>query len=188
MDKKVIRKIMSSKRGELTKDEVTNKSKDIFFNILKLKEFIEASQVLCFLNIKNEVDTSFIINYYRENNKKTAAPKVIGSEMEFYYFTNEEDLISGYFNIPEPLNLNEYNKCIPDNNDIIIVPGLAFDKLGGRIGYGGGFYDKFLNKYNNLIKIAVAYDFQIIEDELEISEFDIKPDYIVTENRIIKIL
>lgn len=188
MDKKVIRKDMSVKRGALTKDEVQNKSKDIFLNILKLKEFIEASQVLCFMNTKNEVDTSFIINYYRENNKKIAVPKVIGSEMEFYYFTSEKELVSGYFNIPEPVNLDESNKCIPHNNDVIIVPGLAFDKYGGRIGYGGGFYDKYLSKNNNLIKIAVAYDFQVIEDELEISEFDIKPDYIVTEKRIIKIL
>lgn len=188
MNKKNIRKIMSVKRNELTNNEVINKSKEIFLNILKLKEFIESTQVLCFLNIKNEVDTSFIINYYRKNNKKTAVPKVNGNEMEFYYFTNENDLISGYFNIPEPINLNESNKCIPNNNDVIIVPGLAFDKYGGRIGYGGGFYDKYLSKNKNLIKIAVAYDFQVIEDKLEISEFDIKPDYVVTEKRILKIL
>ena len=71
---------------------------------------------------------------------------------------------------------------------MIIIPGLAFDRFGGRVGYGGGFYDKYLTQNKNLIKIAVAYDFQVIEDVLEISKFDVKPDYIVTEKRILKIL
>ena len=140
------------------------------------------------MNIKNEVDTSLIINYYRKNNKKTAIPKVLENNMEFYYFNCEKELVNGYFNIPEPVNIDESNKCIPSNNDVIIIPGLAFDRFGGRVGYGGGFYDKYLTQNKNLIKIAVAYDFQVIEDVLEISKFDVKPDYIVTEKRILKIL
>ena len=70
---------------------------------------------------------------------------------------------------------------------MIILPGLAFDVTGGRVGYGGGFYDKYLSKSPPLIKIAVAYEFQVLDTEIEVDEFDIKPDYIVTEKRIIKI-
>lgn len=188
MDKKNIRKIMTSKRNALTKEQVKHKSNNIYSNLKRIKEFDEAEQILCYINIKNEVITEKIIEYFQKSNKRVAAPKVLTDEMEFYYFSSDEELIKGYFNIPEPVNITDDNKCIPNKDDIIIIPGLAFDKSGGRVGYGGGFFDKYLSRNKNLIKIAVAYDFQVIDEIIEVSDYDVKPDYIVTDERIIKVL
>lgn len=184
MKKNEIRKLISMQRNKLTEDFVKEKSLEIFKNLLNINEFCDAGQVLSYINLKNEVNTEEIINYFWKQDKNTVAPKVNGSEMEFFYFNDYKELVKGKFNILEPSTNHKY---LYNQGDVIIIPGLAFDVFGGRVGYGGGFYDKYLSGSPSLIKIAVAYDFQILDTEIEVDEFDIKPDYIVTEKRIIKI-
>ena len=184
MNKKEIRKIMSEKRNELSQSNVKEKSLEIFKNLITIKNFCDAKQVLSYISIKNEVDTSEIINYCWSTGKNTASPKVMGPEMKFFYFSDYHDLVKGKFNVLEPQTNDKY---IYNQEDVIIIPGLAFDTFGGRVGYGGGFYDKYLSKSSPLIKIALAYDFQITDTPIEVNYYDIKPDYIVTEKRIINI-
>lgn len=188
MDKNTIRKLMSDKRKLMTSEEIKERSFSIFLNLKKLEVFENAGQLLCYINIKNEVMTNDILRYFWTQNKKTAAPKVLGNKMDFYYFSNESELLKGYFDIPEPADVTDDNRLVIDKEDVIIIPGLAFDIKGGRVGYGKGFYDKYMTKNKNLTKIAIAYDFQISENIIETSEYDVKPDYIVTDKRVIKVL
>lgn len=185
MTKKELRKKMSTLRNHLSQDEIQLLSDDIFRNLLKIPAFCECDKVLSYINIKSEVSTNKIIEFSKNNSKKTAAPKVIGNSMDFFYFNDDSDLSDeNKFRIPEPVTTA---KCIPDSNTVIIIPGLIFDASGARIGYGGGYYDRYLEKYHPLIKIAIAYDFQVIEqiDNCLMEATDIKPDYIVTDRRII---
>lgn len=178
--KNELRKIMNRERETLSKSEVMEKSVEIYKNLLKIEDFTSADCVLCYISIRNEVVTTPIINFCMEHGIKIAAPRVNGDEMDFYYISSCDELTPGAFGIPEPMG---NDRCIPTENDVIIMPGLAFDKNGNRIGYGGGYYDKYLSIHHNVRKIAVAYDFQVVE-EAESEMTDILPDYIVTDRGI----
>lgn len=180
MNKIELRKIMNRERESLSEAEVEEKSREIYKNLLKNEDFTNAGSVLCYINIRNEVITKPILDFCFEHNIKIAVPRVNGNEMDFYYISSYSELTPGAFGIPEPVG---NNRCIPKGNDVIIMPGLAFDKKGNRIGYGGGYYDKYLSIYHIVKKIAVAYDFQIV-DEVESEITDILPDCIVTERGI----
>lgn len=173
--------MMSRKREALSEEEVADKSRKIYENLLKIDCFTHAGSILCYINIRNEVRTGQIIQYCLEQNIKTAAPRVEGDKMDFFCFSSIDDLTPGAFGILEPAG---ENRCIPDETTVIIMPGLAFDEKGGRIGYGGGYYDKYLSIYPYVKKIAVAYDFQIL-DEVGREVTDIAPDYIVTDRDVI---
>lgn len=180
LTKNELRKKMNKEREALSKSEVMEKSNEICKNLLKIEDFTGAECVLCYISIKNEVVTTPVINFCLEQGIRIAAPRVNGNEMDFYYISSCDELAPGAFGIPEPVG---NDRCIPTEKDIIIMPGLAFDKNGNRIGYGGGYYDKYLSIHHNVKKIAVAYDFQVVE-EVESEITDILPDYIVTDNGI----
>ena len=189
MSKKELRRDMAKLRNSLSDKEIETLSSRILDNLLKLDEFNSKSELLCFANIRSEVSTRAIMCSYFDVGKKVAAPKVIGDEMEFFYLDNIDDLYidnQSKFKIPEP---SEKHKCLPGINSVIMMPGLVFDKSGHRIGYGGGYYDKYLTLHDSVVKIAIAYDFKIIKkiDEEIIEDTDISPDYIVTDKQIIKL-
>lgn len=181
VNKNEVRKMMNRKREALSKAEVMEKSSEIYNNLLKNGCFSGAGSVLCYINIRNEVVTKPILDFCLEHDIRIAVPRVHGTEMDFYYISAYCELVQGAFGIPEPVG---DNICIPTENDVIIMPGLAFDRNGNRIGYGGGYYDKYLSVYQKVKKIAVAYDFQIL-DEIESEITDILPDYIVTDSGVI---
>lgn len=188
MDKSTLRTIMKNQRNAMTAREVSCKSSQIYNNLLTIDKFCAGRTLLSYISVHNEADTTQIISYYKSCGKSVTAPKVNGQAMDFYYYSSDSELISGGFGIPEPATDNVY---VPDlehiAEDVIIIPGLAFDIYGGRTGYGGGYYDRYLAGYNGLVKIAICYDFQIV-DEVETDRFDIKPDYIVTDKRVIKVI
>ena len=112
-----------------------------------------------------------------------AVPRVNGDRMDFYNISGIDELKPGFFGIPEPVGDDPIEIC----DGIVIMPGLAFDSDFGRIGYGGGYYDRFLseNQNVNLKKIALAYEFQMCTPgEIEMEEHDCRPDIIVTDSRI----
>lgn len=181
LTKNELRKMMKRERETLSKSEVMEKSVEIHKNLLKIEDFTGADCVLCYISIKNEVVTTPIINFCMEQGIRIAVPRVNGKEMDFYHISSCDELTPGAFGIPEPVG---NDRCIPTQKDVIIMPGLAFDKNGNRIGYGGGYYDKYLSMHHNVKKIAVAYDFQVVE-EVESEITDILPDYIVTDRGIL---
>lgn len=175
---------MRKKRDALSSFDIQNRSELIFKNIVKSGVLANITEILTFVNYSSECDTSNIINYCFENEIKIAVPRVEGKYMDFYYISSINDLKPGTYGIMEPIT---NDLCVSDNNNtLIIMPGLIFDEKGGRIGYGGGYYDKYLSKRNNFIKVAICFDFQIINDgKIIIEDYDIKPDIIITDKRII---
>lgn len=139
-----------------------------------------SSVIFAFVSFRDEVDTHKFIKQALKDGKTICVPKVPSKKqgMETHIIKGFEDLKEGYFGILEPID--ECTKASPDDIDFILMPGVAFDMEGGRVGYGAGFYDKFLAKLNKDVpKIAIAYDFQLYE-KVPTDEFDIKIDGIIT--------
>ena len=136
-----------------------------------------------YYSLKTEVFTSNMIQKTLDLGKNVCLPKVDqGSKtMNFHTIDGIENLKKNHLDISEPVNGE-----ICTNIDVVIVPGIAFDKSGNRLGFGSGYYDKFLNLHASIYKIALAFDFQLI-DTIDIQEHDVPMDLIITENRIITI-
>lgn len=156
---------------------------EIFHNLLKCDVFQNADMVLTYISTDIEINTLEIINYCLNNNKKVAVPKCIDKHnMNFYYYNNSIVLKKSEYGIYEPC-CNEKNIAVITDKTVCIVPGLSFDLNGNRLGYGGGYYDRFLDKHNNLITIGLCYQ-DNISDKLITNEHDICVDYIITENSL----
>lgn len=182
--KESIRKKILSLRSNLTEDEAQRRSALIFQNLKKLPIFNSANVIHTYVSSKkNEVDTIEIIKYLFSIGKRVIVPVVdkenktlIHSELK-----NLSELKRSTFGLLEPGVIREVNL---DEVDIVIVPAVAVDRKGNRIGFGGGYYDKFL-KQINCPKIVLVYEFQVVE-EIEPERSDVPVDFIVTENDIIK--
>lgn len=190
--KKEIRKEALTKRDALTVEERMEKSHEIMDKVVSHREFGNADKVLLFASYLTEVDTSGIMEYAFMLGKKVYFPKINGDDMEFYKVNSESDLVEGYRGIREPeANQDELFEPLKGEKIFVLMPGAAFDKSGGRIGYGKGFYDKFLHKteaeieIDDLCKMAVAFECQLVEEgQIEKQIHDISPDYLVTEKNL----
>jgi 5-formyltetrahydrofolate cyclo-ligase len=163
-NKKEIRKFMREKRGSLTKAEKERLDNAIFDNVVNSKEYKESKNIFIFVSYDTEVDTHRLIKQALKDEKVLCVPRVISKEegMIIAQIKSFEDLEPGAYGILEPKD----NKFKVDETliDVAYLPGLAFDKVGGRVGYGGGFYDRFLRKSRkDSKKIGLAYSFQILE-------------------------
>ena len=189
MEKTELRKLIKEKRKTFSKKELDNLSLKIADNLLSLKEMTFVKNVLIYVSTKGEVDTLGLIEEFFKLGKIVYVPKVIDIKtglMRFYKISSLEDLEPGCMNILEPKkSLEILDESLIDDSFVIVMPGLAFDKKGHRLGYGGGFYDRFNARvYSGLLKLALSFDFQLI-DELIANEFDIDVDKVITENEII---
>ena len=155
-------------------------------NLFSLKGFVSAQMVLCYVSTETEVDTEDIINRLFEQNKVVAAPKMLDSKgnMDFYIITSLSQTQQSSFGVREP-NRDICKRLDDFSNSVCILPALAFDKSGYRLGYGKGCYDRFLSSYCGL-KIGICYE-SCIFDDLPKGEFDIAADVVVTEKQIIYI-
>ncbi|HHW71482.1 MAG TPA: 5-formyltetrahydrofolate cyclo-ligase [Clostridiales bacterium] len=180
-----IRKFIEKRRDGL--DDTIKKSMDnrIFNLIIGHNLFKDASVIFTYVSFKGEVNTHNIINYALKEGKTICVPKIIDKSKGMALFKIEDlsSLSPGYCGILEPqVNLGTLSiDCV----DLIIVPGLAFDMRGGRIGYGGGFYDRLLASSSaDVSKVALAYEFQVF-DKIPTDKWDKGVDMIMTEERII---
>lgn len=174
MNKQILRnKYLKIRKNINNKKEID----DIIFNkVISLKEYKESNLVLTYVSLKDEVDTFKLIEYSLKIGKKVAVPKCEGDIIKFYLISNLTDLKKGKFNILEPIT----NNVVTDfKNSICIIAGVAFDKQNNRIGYGKGFYDKFLHNYDGT-KVGLAYK-ECICEEIDIEKTDIKMDKIVCD-------
>lgn len=155
----------------------------IFNRLISLKAYKQSDTVLTFVSTDIEVNTHNIINYSLEQGKKVAVPKCINGtrNMVFYLIESFDDLEVATFSVLEP----KTDKCkVLDNfdNSICIVPGLAFDLNGYRLGYGKGYYDRFLGKYNG-INIGICYCSCTL-NKLIRGKFDRNVDILITDKYI----
>ena len=123
-----------------------------------LPEFRNAQRILAYADYNHEVMTGFMIEEAWKQGKEVAVPKVVGQDMVFYKLTDFAQLEKGYFGIPEPA----HGEIVQWEDAMMIMPGVAFDPQNHRVGYGGGFYDRFLEKYPMIKRVAVAFEFQIL--------------------------
>jgi 5-formyltetrahydrofolate cyclo-ligase len=190
MKKSELRKYYLSKRKAIPAEEMAIKSHqitDLFFQNFDLST-IQYLHVFLPIIKQNEIDTFLIIRHLQQNSPQINIfiPKVIPetNEMEHYLF-NEKNLIENSWRILEPSGENQ-EKILPEQIDLVIIPLLIFDKNGNRVGYGKGFYDRFLQQCKpETLKIGLCLEepIEMIED---VNEFDVKMDFCITPNKIYK--
>lgn len=155
----------------------------IFENLKNLKDFSNANLVLTYLSTDLEIDTKEIIEFALKQGKTVAIPHCNEqNELDFYKILNFDGLIKTKMGIIEPV-ANLQNKIVDFTSSICITPGLIFDKLGYRIGYGKGFYDKFFKNYHHKC-VGLCYN-ENVADEIPHDEHDKPVDVIVTQSEIL---
>lgn len=180
--KETVRKEILAIRNNLSDGEVLRLSRSIFTNLKANSFFIKSSHVMVYLDFKHEVKTDLIISHCLMNNKQVYVPICIPETHELCIsrLTSLEELQQGHFGIREPKS--EYIR-LSDSSliDLALLPGVAFDASGSRIGFGAGYYDRFLKRIKpDAVKAALAYSFQLVE-HVPADEHDIAADYIITE-------
>lgn len=179
--KKELRKEIRDLRKAHTDEEIHQMSMGVLEQIQTLPEYQEAKVLYAYMDCKHEVETRDLIRLAWKQGKRVAVPRVCGQEMRFYYITSfERDLEDGSFGIREP---KEHAPAC-EEEALLLMPGVAFDVNRHRVGYGGGFYDRFLEEHSRLVTVALAFEFQVRE-EVPFEEFDIRPGKVITEQRII---
>ena len=173
MDKKQLRSQMRSKKKALNETQICQASEKLMQMMLAHPLYQQASSIYGYLSYNEEVRTEPLLRQAQADGKRVAVPKIVGDVMEFHWLDwNHVEI--GYKGIPEPTDGN----IADDPTALVLMPGLAFDKLGHRIGYGGGFYDRFLENEAHPT-IALCYDFQLL-DSLDTEEHDIPVDIVLS--------
>ncbi|QQK07969.1 5-formyltetrahydrofolate cyclo-ligase [Miniphocaeibacter halophilus] len=188
MNKKLLRKDIIKKRDSLSLEH-KNTLDDSIFKLLLNSNFLDKfNNIFCYVSFGSEINTRPIMEYIIKKKKNLYVPYIDKEEniMKLSLIKDlDNDLVSGYYNILEPKK-HLRNFVNNDIIDLVITPGVAFTRDKYRMGYGGGFYDKFFASLNSSpLKIALAYNFQIV-NELPLEKFDIPVDIIITEDIIIK--
>lgn len=182
--KERLRKEIKEKRKKQTKEENRKKSKEIKKKLFCLKEFKDAETILFYISYNSEVFTHQMIKEAFKD-KRVVVP--ISNKKNYSLTLSElkslDDLEIGSYNIPEPKKIH-INEISIENIGLIIVPGVAFDKRGNRLGHGKGYYDRLLNK-TNAKKIGLAFEFQILE-KVPTNKYDKPADMIITEKKVIR--
>lgn len=187
--KNKIRSQIRMLRAELQKPEAIGRKEtmdaQIREQVLALLSRLRAEKkipdtVYLYASFGGEADTFQLMDALWQQNYLVALPRVAGERMDFYLVRSRKDLVPGFRNIPEPAEHCE-KACCPQA--VVITPGTAFTRAGDRMGYGGGFYDRFLEKHPDITRLAVAFDFQIL-DLVPTEPTDICPQIIVTQSKV----
>lgn len=180
MDKKSLRKEMLTKRANLT-DSIRQTSEVLLQEkLFGHLWFYSAKNLLIYASYGSEMDTHAIINEAFRQSKNVYVPKVLGKEMEFYQIKSLDDLQEGFKGIPEPKDTAQRFQAIPEREQdtLVIMPGVAFDCFRNRLGYGGGYYDRYLADKPYLRTIAIGYACQMTE-KIEVEPTDIRPGQVL---------
>lgn len=181
--KLTLRKQMRAVREALPATACDTRSTKAIERVLELDAFREASVVLAFASIRNEVRTRELMEAVWSAGRRLVLPRVVDEELELRLVARETALVEGAFSVPEPPG--ELERVEPGEIDFALVPALAIDARGYRIGYGGGYYDRLLPQLANAATCAIAYDFQLIAEMPELP-FDVAVDWVVTDERLIR--
>lgn len=175
MDKKLLRKTIRDQKRAMTAEQIEEKSRLLGEQFHGSDFYRQAKSIYGYLPYNQEVRTVAMLEQALKDGKRVAVPKCYGDEMRFIWMEDLSKVEKGYAGIPEPI---ADDPVADDETALVLMPGLAFDPMGHRIGYGGGFYDKFLAKEPGHPTLALCYDFQML-DHLETEEFDIPVDRVI---------
>jgi len=178
-EKQLLREKYKYRRNQMSPRDVAGYSRLIFQKIMNEQVYKEAQCIFVYMSFLHEVDTYDFIVDSLGLGKKVCIPKIIDKEMNFYQITSIDDVKKGFFDILEPIS-NEI--ILPEENDLMIIPGILFDNYGYRIGYGGGYYDQYIKRYSaqHFTKAGVAFQMQVLDD-IPKESYDQKIDLLFTE-------
>lgn len=175
--KKEIRNRILKVRKQISEENREEYSRKIAKQVLASSEFQKADCIFCYLSTSDEVSTKALIEEAWKEKKRVCVPLVIGEhEMEFHYIEDWKNIQPGYRGIFEPVVKNP----VRQQNGLMLIPGIAFDQNGNRIGYGKGFYDNYLRKYPALKRMALAFSVQVVEG-IPVDLGDVPMDILITE-------
>ena len=175
MDKKQLRAQIREQKRAMTQAQIEEKSRALGVLFRQSRAYQEANTIYGYLPYNQEVRTVPILEQALRDGKRVAVPKVYGDTMKFIYMEDLTAVEVGYAGIPEPI---ADGPVADDPTALVLMPGLAFDPQGHRIGYGGGFYDRFLAAEPDHPTLALCYDFQMLP-ALQTEEFDIPVDTVL---------
>lgn len=175
--KKQIREASLKRRESISKEEWQRRSEKLTAFLLEQPIYQESETVYCYVSYRYEADTWRFIMYSLKIGKRVAVPKVCGDEMQFYYIRDVKELKEGYRGIFEPPGTNER---ATEENALFLMPMVAFDREKHRLGYGGGFYDRYLEKHPKHMKVGIGFAFQEIP-HIPAEKYDVNPDKIWTD-------
>ena len=180
LDKKLLRNQVRHSLQEIDSEQFKLSSLQIKENLLREPSIIQGKTIAITIANKREVDTKEIIETFWKHKKKVVVPKCNPKmrSMNFYEIENFHQLENVYMDLQEP-KPDETVLVSPENIDCIIVPGIVFDKNGYRVGYGGGYYDRYLTGVNGMM-ISLAFNMQV-KERVPVESFDIPVDLIITE-------
>lgn len=175
MNKQELRRAIREQKRAMTGEEIDLRSAKLAELFYQSEAYRNAKTVYGYLPYNQEVRTVPMLEQAMKDGKRVAVPKCYGDEMKFIFMDDLSKVAKGYAGIPEPI---EDGPVADDETALVLMPGLAFDPHGHRIGYGGGFYDKFLAQEPNHPTLALCYDFQMLP-HLDTEEFDIPVDTVL---------
>lgn len=175
MDKTELRRSIRAQKRAMTEEEIVQRSAALGVLFAESEPYRNAKTIYGYLPYNQEVRTVPMLEQALKDGKKVAVPKCYGDEMKFIYLDDLTQVAPGYAGIPEPI---ADGPVADDKTALVLMPGLAFDRQGHRIGYGGGFYDKFLAAEPDHPTLALCYDFQMLP-HLETESHDIPVDYVL---------
>lgn len=183
-----MRKEVLARRDLLSWDSIREKSAKIATSLFSLPEYREAQTVMYFLNFGKEVQTLLFLPRSLEHGKRVVAPKTVHSERKMILseiLDIEADLAPGMWNIPEPRE-DRLRPVEVSEIDFVLVPGVAFDERGNRLGYGGGYYDRFFAGLRPGVPlVAVTFETQVVPS-VPVAPWDRRVDVLVTEERVLR--
>jgi 5-formyltetrahydrofolate cyclo-ligase len=175
MDKKELRRVIRERKRAMTEAEIQAKSERLGQLLRQSEAYRQAKTIYGYLPYNQEVRTVAMLEQAIRDGKRIAVPKCYGDEMRFLWMEDLSKVEKGYAGIPEPI---ADGPVADDPTALVLMPGLAFDGDGRRIGYDGGFYDRFLAAEPNHPTLALCYDFQMLP-KLDTEEFDIPVDTVI---------
>ena len=180
LDKKALRREIGAKKRAMSAEEIERASARLAEKFFQTELYRQAKAIYGYLSYNQEVRTEPILRRAQADGKRVAVPKVYGDEMRFLWLDDLKQVAPGAYGIPEPI---ADGPVAMDETALVLMPGLAFDPEGHRLGYGGGFYDRYLEKHPKLKRVAVAFEFQMMP-EVPTEPTDICPHIVVTEESV----
>lgn len=183
VQKNSIRRLALLRRGRIDPSERAALGAAVCKRLLDLPEVRDAGTVLAFVSIRSEVPTGRLLETILGAGKTLLLPSVAeGGTLRASAVASLDELAPGYRGIPEPRAPRPVD---PATADVIVVPGVAFDPAGGRLGYGGGFYDALLRSVRGVPRVGICFETQVV-DRVPMEEHDERVDVLVTEERTIR--
>ena len=175
MDKKELRRQIREKKRSMTEEEIVSASEKLERLFLDSPLYKQANTIYGYLPYNQEVRTTSMLQRALDDGKRIAVPKIYGDVMKFIYLEDLSQVEEGYKGIPEPIH---DEPMADDPTALVLMPGLAFDAQGKRMGYGGGFYDRFLAEEPGHPTLALCYAFQMVP-QIPTEEFDVPVDCVL---------